>query len=53
VSGGTATFSIASGETDSLALSAVLPAPMLNLARTLIVIGLAATLFAVARRYAV
>jgi len=34
-------------------LSAVLPAPMLNLARTLIVIGLAATLFAVARRYVV
>jgi hypothetical protein len=32
-------------------LSAVLPAPMLNLARTLIVIGLAASLLAVARRY--
>ena len=32
-------------------LSTVLPAPMLDLARSLIVIGLAAALFAVARTY--
>ena len=34
-------------------LSAVLPGPMVNMARTLIVIGMAATLFAVARRYVI
>jgi len=32
-------------------LAAVLPGPMVNLARTLIVIGMAAVLFAAARRY--